>query len=344
MYYGASTGRWSGKRIQPHNMPRKMPDDFEGVIATVKDRDLETLELLYGDPMQALSGSIRGFICAAPGYDLICADYSSIEGRVLAWLAKEDYIVQNYYDGKDAYCVFASQITGLSYDEILNGHQKKIKKYEEVRFEGKTGELACGFQGGEAAIKRFAPDMLIERRKKIVYLWRSSRPMTIKFWIGMERYAKSAIQTGKTYTWNNIKWGMSNGFLHCRLPSGRLLSYYKPSLRMKDTPWGEPKATISFMGVDSITKRWERQYTYGGMLVQNIVQAVARDLLAEALVRLEDKGYPVVLHVHDEAIGEVPEGTGSVNEFVGIMSAIPQWAIGCPIEAEGFRTKRYRKG
>lgn len=368
MYSGASTGRWAGKRIQPHNMPRKMPDDFEEIIDLVKDRDLESFELLYGDPMQALSGSIRGFICAAPGYDLICADFSAIEGRVLAWLAEEDYIIQNYFDGKDPYIVFASQIFGINYQEIFTGVEVKNKKYDEMRFDGKTGELACGYQGGERAIKQFAPEMPIKRRKEIVRLWRSNRPMTVKFWKDMEAYAVSAVTTGLTYTWNKIKWGMNNNFLHCKLPSGHLLSYYKPlvedktkyayidkegSIAWLDSPnkKGERlperdfiKPTISFMGVDSETKKWKRQSTYGGKLAENIVQAVARDLLAEALVRLEAKSYPIVLHVHDEAISEVPKGEGSVKEFVNIMAATPGWAFGCPIGAEGFRTKRYKKG
>ena len=374
MYWGASTGRWAGKRVQPHNMVRKMPDDYCYIIDLIKQRDADTIEMLYGDLMQTLSGCIRGFICARPGHDLLCADYSSIEGRGLAWLAGEDYILRNYYQGKCAYSVFASQITGKPYDEIYNGYKSGIGEYEDIRFEGKTGELACGYQGGEQAIKRFAPDMPVKRRKEIVKLWRANRPKTVKFWWDMERYALSAVKTGLTYTWGRIKWGVKNRFLHCRLPSGRLLSYYDPQIRnvimyayrkvneegevevtwsrsknAKDKGARSPKddfskESVTFMGVNSETTKWERQYTYGGKLVENIVQAVCRDLLAEALVRLEQNGYPVVLHVHDEVVSEVIENTGSVDEFCRLMAEPPAWADGFPINAEGFRTKRYRKG
>jgi len=343
MYYGAGTGRWAGKRVQPHNMPRKMPDDYEGIIATVKGRDLDSFELFYGDPMPALSGSIRAYISAAPGNDLICADFSSIEGRILAWLAEEEDVVQNYFAGIDAYCHFGSQISGCNYDEILNGYKKEVKKFTEIRFEGKTGELACGYQGGEQAVKRFAPDIPKERREEIVKIWRENRPKTVQFWYDMENYAKSALLTGKVYTWGNIKWGMNGRFLHCKLPSGRLLSYFDPQFREKETPWGEMRKVITYMGVDSKTKKWERQSTYGGKLTENIVQAAARDLLAEALVRFEHNNYPIVLHVHDEAAAEVPEGTGSVEEFIKLMTYVPKWAEGCPIAANGFRTKRYHK-
>jgi len=342
MYHGATTGRWAGRRIQPHNMPRKMPDNYEGVVELSKAGDLETLELLYGDPMQALSGSIRAFIQASPGHELLCADYSSIEGRKLAWLAGEEYVVQNYVDGKDAYCVFSSQITGVDYEEILSGYEKGEAKYDAMRFEGKTGELACGYQGGQAAIARFAPNMPISRREEIVQIWRANRPETVKFWSMMEEMALSAVHTKKVYTYNNIKWGVRGEFLHCVLPSGRILSYYDPQVLVKETPWGEQKASTSFMGVDERGK-WSRQYTYGGKLVENIVQAVARDLLAEALLRLESKGYKVVLHVHDEIIVEVKAGTGSVEELISIMCEAPDWAIGCPVAASGFRTKRYHK-
>jgi DNA polymerase len=383
LYHGAATGRWAGRRIQLHNMPRKMPDDFENIIEAVSSGglDSEDFKLLYGDPMQILSGCIRGYICAATGKKYMCADYSSIEGRGLAWVAEEDYILQNYFDGKDAYCIFASQIHGVPYQTILDGHIAGIKKYSDMRFEGKTGELACGYQGGEAAIARFAPDMPMRRRRQIVKLWRENRPRSKAFWKETEELALSAVATGLTYTHPNnlIRWGMKGSFLHCCLPSGRLLSYYSPSITEttlyayevhevedKDgekivhtfTTWDKrpnlkfkrlpdkdfTKPSLQFWGVDSETGKWRKQQTYGGKLTENIVQAIARDILAEALVRLEANSYPVVMHVHDEAIAEVDKNVGNVKEFCDIMCQVPKWATGFPIAAEGFETIRYRKG
>ena len=385
MYQGAGPGRWAGKRIQPHNMPRKMPDNFEEIVDGLYDgmTDYEVFSMLYGDPMKTLSGCVRGFICAAPGKELTCADYSSIEGRGLAWVAEEEYIIQNYYDGKCAYCVFASQIHGINYQVIKDGHEADIKKFSDMRFEGKTGELACGYQGGEAAIARFAPDMPKKRRQEIVSLWRDNRPKTKQFWRDIEELAVCAVTTGLTYTHQNglIKYGMSKDFLHCRLPSGRIISYFHPRIvettlfayevttveKNKET--GELEATVSveyskkdnlkhkrlpkkdftrptirFWGVDSETKKWVEQDTYGGKLTENIVQGIAGDILSEALIRFDEHGkYPVVLHVHDEVIAEVPKGTGDIEEFIKIMTTVPSWAVGFPIAANGFITRRYHK-
>ena len=338
MYHGASTGRWSGKRIQPHNFPRESLPHCDDFLAMVRARDIDSIEILYGDLMPALSKSLRSFITAEEGRELVCADFNAIEGRVLAWLAREDYVLENYRQQRDAYCVFAEQIQGgkFSYKEILEGHRAGDKKYSAMRFEGKTGELACGYQGGEAAVKRFAPDMPLKRRMEIVAIWRKNRPKTVAFWREIEIMVKSAIaRPGKLISNGMIAWGFDSKFLRCRLPSGRLISYYGP--------WLSEDGQIKFWGVNSTTKQWEANETYGGKLTENVVQAISRDLLAAAIMRLEKAGKPVVMHVHDEVISEVPKGSTSIDEYIEIVTALPAWAKGLPMAAEGFITERYHK-
>lgn len=338
MYHGASTGRWSGKRIQPHNFPREGLPNCEDFLGMVRNRDIDSIEIFYGDLMPALSKSLRSFIKAEAGYELVCADFNAIEGRVLAWLAREDYVLENYRQKRDAYCVFAEQIQGgkYSYKEILEGHHAGDKKYSAMRFEGKTGELACGYQGGEAAVKRFAPDMPVERRIEIVGIWRRNRPKTVAFWREIETMVKTAIaRPGALVNNGMIAWGFDEKFLRCRLPSGRLISYYGP--------WLSEEGQIKFWGVNSVTKQWEENETYGGKLTENVVQAISRDLLAAAIMRLEKAGKPVVMHVHDEVISEVPKGSTSIEEYIEIVTALPAWAKGLPLAAEGFITERYRK-
>lgn len=347
MYYGTSTGRYTGRRVQPQNMPRKMPSDVESIFQALSYKDLDLFEITCGNAVDSLSGSIRAFILAQPGHELLCADYASIEGRVLAWVAEEKYVLDNYRDGKDAYCVFASQIHGTPYEEIRSGYKKGIEKYGDMRFEGKVGELACGYQGGEGAIRAFAPDMPQERREDIVRLWRNNRPMTKKLWYKMEDCAKKAIQEpGLVYSWNRIRWVKKGKFLLCELPSGRFLTYYDPAIIPKMTPWGEMKGSIHFYSVDSMTRKWGLTDTYGGKLVENAISGIARDILAEALVRIsKHKTYQnIILHVHDEIITEVLKGEGKVKEFCDLMAENPVWADGLPLAADGFRTTRYRKG
>jgi DNA polymerase len=370
MYHGAGTGRWAGRGLQPHNFVRgnlKL-HQVEQCLSFVRQRDFDSVYMMYGDPIHALSSCLRGNICAAPGHDLLCADYSSIEGRGLAWLANEQYVLDNYRAGKCAYCVFASQIHPAPYEEIFQGKNNGITEYIDMRFEGKTGELACGYQGGEKAVQQFAPNMDRKRRKEIVKIWRDNRPMTKTLWYDMERVAKHAILSGTVVEHNGVSFAVVDDFLCCKLPSGRVIAYYQPIIKLMpmridkdcDCEGENPacpqckgtgiytivteKDTITYMGMNSYTRKWERQKTYGGKLVENITQALCRDVMAEAMLRAEPIGYKIVLTVHDEIVVEVPEDFGSLAEFESIMSQPPEWAMDLPVSAEGWRGKIYRKG
>ena len=367
LFDGAATGRWAGMGIQPQNFPRPEFDDVDYCIDLILSKDVEMIEMVFGDPMSALSSCLRGGFCAPPGKDFIAADFSAIEGRVLAWVAGENYIIKNYEAGKDPYVVFAAQLFPEDYGTILAGKKAGIMLYAGMRFQGKTGELACGYQGGERAVKKFAPDMSIERRREIVEIWRDNRPKTVAFWKGIEKAALYAVRERKTATFRGIRIGLLGDFMFIRLPSGRVLSYYQPIIKpvkvtitkqcencdkdprcevcggegsYKDT---FVKDAITYMTVDSYTRKWKRTTTYGGKLTENIVQAISRCLLSDAMKRAEAAGYEVVLHVHDEIVTEVNEGEKSLEEFVDIITTLPAWAKGLPMKAEGWRGKRFRK-
>lgn len=353
-YHAANTGRWGGRRIQPQNFPRpkisqavidqvfemlakplrETPDakPFGGPEAVVRDM----IDMFIGPPMSVLSDCLRGFLTAAPGCDLIAADFNAIEARVLAWLAGEEKVLRLFREKQDVYVGAARDIYG------------NVEIDDPKRQIGKVTILACGYGGGVGAFQSMAkvygvkvPDAQADDIKT---RWRAANPMIVSFWYDLERAAMAAIlNPGKTFSARAIKYKKSGSFLWCQLPSGRVLCYPYAKVEPVETPWGEVKDGITYMTENSITKKWGREKTYGGSLSENVTQAVARDLLAESLIRLDAYGYPIVGHVHDEVICEVAEGVGSVAEVEAIMSAVPTWATGLPIAAKGWRGKRYRK-
>lgn len=342
LYHGASTGRWSGMGIQPQNMPRGSFEDTGNAIQTIRDNDVDMVEMLWGDPMDVASTCTRAMLCAAPGHDLLCADYSSIEARGVAWLAGSEKLLDTFRHGRDVYKVAAMPIYNKEYEEI-------IKAERQI---GKVVVLACGYQGKVGAFQSMAKNygLHLEDNQvaEIVDAWRSDNSEIVRFWYGIEEAVFNAVQNpGEIYELNGLKVvrmeSPGKGFLHIRLPSGRVLHYYDPQIGEQKNTWGVKEA-VTYMGMDSQNGyNWKRLYTYGGKLTENIVQALCRDILAEAQLRLEQKGYPTVLTVHDEIIAEMPEGKGSLEEFENIMVEVPTWATGFPIKAEGWRGKRYRK-
>ena len=343
MYHGAGTGRWSGRLIQPQNFPRGAFHDVEPCIRFFEAGDLEGVKLFYGDPMEAASTCIRSMIVPAPGHDFICADYSSIEGRVLAWLAGEESALDVYREGRDPYRVAASVIYHVPYESIQKGDSR--------RQIGKVAELALGYQGSVGAFNQMALGYGVElpetEVREIVEKWRNSRPMTVRLWHELDNACKAAISNpGHVYSYRGIKFairGRYNRMLAVMLPSGRCLWYVDPRLAQEKMTWGEEKMVIHFDGVNSATRKWGTQKLYGGLLAENVTQAVARDVLVNGMFTAEAAGYPIVLHVHDEAVSEVPEGFGSVEEYENLLCTVPQWAAGLPLKAEGWRGKRYRK-
>ena len=329
-YHGAQTGRWAGRGFQPQNLPRPAFSDTDNCIKLFDQRDPEIIETLYGDPMVALSSCLRGMIVPATGNRLLVSDFSAIEARVLAWLADEQGPLDVFREGGDIYCHAASGIYGRTI----------TPKDKDERQIGKVAVLALGYQGGVGAFqtmaKAYRVEVADEDADRIKVAWRKAHPKIVKFWYALEQAAQNAVRhKGHAFEAGPITFRVVGEFLFAKLPSGRRLAYFRPTLG----PEG-----LEFWGTDSkLGGRWGKLSTYGGKLAENVTQAVARDLLAEAMLRLEANGYPIVLTCHDEILSEVPDGFGSIAEFEHIMCETPAWASGLPLSAEGGEMKRYGK-
>jgi len=339
LYHGASTGRWAGSGIQPHNFYRNKFSDVSECLELVRNLDYDAIDFLYGDIMETLVSCVRGIISAKPGHDLICADYSAIEARGNAWLAGDEKTLSAFRSGLDIYKVTAAQIYHKKYEEVTT----------EDRRIGKVAVLALGYQGWVGAFQAMGPSygLYIEddRAAKIAGVWRNSHPEIKRFWAAMEALAMAAIKDGKIHSWRGgmVQWKMHQQWLCCKIPSGRVIRYMYPRIGMVDSSYGGMKPQIMFMGWNSENKKWRQQETYGGKLVENIVQATCRDIMAEGMLRAEAHGYPIILTVHDELISEILKGFGSLEEYTALMSEVPTWAKGFPIAAAGWRGERYRK-
>jgi len=339
IYHGANTGRWTGKLIQLHNLPKGNLKDTETAIGLLKKESYEMFSIFYPDVMDTLSACIRGMIISPPGHDLLVADYSAIEARVVMWLADEKYGLSQFEKGVDLYVDMA---------KVIYNRQDISKGQRQL---GKAAILGAGYGMGPDKFLAtclawgISVDKLLA--SKAIETYRRVYASVTRSWYAQEAAAISAIRDKQSVVCGKIRWELDDTTLLAILPSGRSLKYNGASLDYVETPWGERKLALHYMGLKKIqgqtTTKWERQHTYGGKLVENITQAVARDLLAAAMLRAEAVGYKVAFSVHDEIVSEVPEGFGSVEEFEKILCKKPSWASGCPIEAKGFRTKRYRK-
>ena len=330
-YYGAGrTGRWAGRLVQLQNLPQNHLDDLESVRRLVTEQDLATLELAFDSVPDVLSQLIRTALVARPGCTFLVCDYSAIEARVIAYLAGEQWRMDVFAQGGDIYCSSASQMFKVPVVKHgINGH---------LRQKGKIAELACGYGGGVGALKAFGADKMgltEDEMRQIVAQWRAASPSIPRFWRDAERAALRALETpGRTYTLPcGVRYRKDADGLRCRLPSGRVLTY-----------WGaRPEGGgICFMGQNQTTRKWETTETWGGKLVENIVQAYARDCLAVAMLRLEQAGYDIVFHVHDEIIAEAPEGS-RWQDMAEIMGRPIDWAPGLLLRGDGYETGFYRK-
>lgn len=330
-YYGAGrTGRWAGRLVQVQNLPQNHLDGIDKVRELVRQRDLETLEMCFDSVPDVLSQLIRTAFIAKPGHTFLVADYSAIEARVIAYLAGEKWRMDVFAQGGDIYCSSASQMFKVPVVKHgVNGH---------LRQKGKIAELACGYGGGVGALKAFGADKMglsEEEMQDIVTQWRAASPTIPKFWRDTERAAKQALETpGRTVTIPcGVRYYRDADALRCRLPSGRVLSYW--GARLED-------GAICFMGQNQTTRKWEKTETWGGKLVENIVQAYARDCLAVAMLRLDAAGYKICFHVHDEIIAEAPEGS-RWEDMAEIMGQPIDWAPGLLLRGDGYETKFYMK-
>lgn len=342
MYHGATTGRWAGVGIQMQNLPRGSIDNAESCLTAIATGDYRVVEMIWDSPLSAVSSALRSMITGGPGRDLIAADFSNIEGRVLAWLAGEAWKLDAFRDfdagtGPDLY--------KLAYSRSFNVPVANVSKND--RQVGKVMELALGYQGGVGAFQSMARIYGVEvadaKADELKRAWRGAHPATVSFWYALEDAARNAVLHPKQiFTAGRIGFAAGGGFLWMKLPSGRLLGYPRPSVKTVESKFG-PKEVVHFWGVDTFTRDWSEQTTYGGKLAENATQAVARDVMAEALLRVERAGFPVILSVHDEAVSEVPAGTGDVAAYEAAMTTLPTWASGLPVAAEGWTGKRYRK-
>ena len=324
---------------------------IELALKLIATRDLPSIELLFDDALALVSGCLRGLFCAAPGHDLICSDYAAIEAVVLAMIAGEQWRINVFRTHGKIYEMSASKITGIPFEEFARYKEENNAHHPMRKKVGKVAELASGYQGSVGAWKAFGADEFMNDDEILqnVRAWREASPAIVALWRGLEDAAVMAIQnSGQCYQYQGISYGVYNDVLYCKLPSGRCLTYHQPRLHNDITPWGKPVLKITFMGWNSDSTKgpigWMRRDTYGGKLTENVVQATARDILTDAMLRLDVAGYPIVLHVHDETVGEVPAGSGSIEEFERIMGDLPEWCADWPVKASGgWRGKRYRK-
>jgi DNA polymerase len=325
MYHGAATGRWSGRLVQPQNFPRpqKKQDELDEIIAKLKaDQDVSE----HGAGTVLASDLLRSMLIADDGHRLMFADYSAIEARVLAWVAGQSDLVETFRKGGDVYKEMASAIYNVDVESVTDG-QRQV---------GKMAILGCGYGMGG---KRFAEQCATmgikvdeDEAKRIVSVYREKNNRIAQYWRDVEQdFVDMVKDAGRVKT------------VGLPLPSGRSLTYHNPRIIQRETPWGAMRDTAQVDTLNSVTRQWVSQIIWGGLLTENVVQATARDMMATAMMALEIKGYPVILSVHDEIICEVPDGFGSLDEMIDIMTRVPAWAQGCPINAEGKEGKRYRK-
>lgn len=342
LYHGASTGRFAGLGAQLHNLPRPVGMIGDATLAAniIQDNNIALIELLFGPTLSTVSDILRPLLIAAPGKELLFADYAAIELRVLAWLARQNDLVKALAEGAKIYEEMAAVIYGVL--------PAAIGKDSIERQLGKICILGCGYQMGGAKFTASAKKrgVIIAESLGIraVFAFRERYPAIPTLWRGLNDAAMTAVANpGMTTACGPIRYRVAKGFLWCRLPSGRVLAYAAPKIEKKMAPWGEEIDNVTFLAVNSLTHQWERHKGYGGFWAENCVQAIARDLMCHGMLAVEDAGYPVVLTVHDEVISEVDAGFGSLDEFEKLLCSLPEWAKGCPIKADGYRRPRYQK-
>ena len=379
-FCGASTGRWASLGINLQNLMRPAFDDVNACIDFLPNRNPEELNMFYGDSIEAIASCIRGMLIAKPGSRLLVGDFTSIEAMTLPWLAGEEKTMEIFRTHGKIYEYAASQIFDKPINKIEKGSHEKFGGKTTILACGYQGgwkalQKMAKDNGIELEDKLCAKIVTLWRKEnqEIVGYWAALQNAAVK----------AIQNPGKKFLVKEgvppIYYRVVKNVLYCQLPSGRLLSYNSPSLEKKtvryfkidgDYPlnivfnkethgsiydftklaeshgskvdWFDAP-TIRFWGVDSKSYKWSKQYTYGGSLSENVTQAVARDLLALSMLRLRDAGYKIVLHVHDEAVAEMKDGEGSLEEFLKIMVELPDWALGLPVKADGYVARRYRK-
>lgn len=327
------TGRWAGRLVQVQNLPRNYIHDLDLAKKLVRKDDLELLEMLFGNVPDTLSQLIRTSFIAPEGKRFIVADFSAIEARVIAWLATEKWRIDVFKTHGKIYEASAAQMFGLPIESIT----------KDLRQKGKVAELALGYQGGPNALVKMGAlkmGLVEDELADIVNKWRAANKNICNYWSLINDSAIEAVKERiPIRIWPGIVFRMEKGVLFIDLPSGRSLSYLRPQI----IKGNYDRDALVYEGMNQTTKQWGRQDTYGGKLVENIVQAVARDCLAYSMLKVDEAGYNIVLHVHDEIVIEADNDFGSLDEVLGIMCQPIPWAKGLPLDAAGFETNYYKK-
>jgi DNA polymerase len=379
-YHAASTGRWAGRRFQPQNIKRPDLEDVDGAIAAVSGGDADVVRLLYGEPLSVVGDCLRGMVCAAPGRQIMAADFSNIEGRVQAWYGGEEWKLKAFRDydagtGHDIYKLAYAKSFGIAPEDV----DKLMRQI------GKVMELALGYAGGVGAFQKMAVGYGLQvsdaKADELKVAWRAAHPGIKQYWYDLQDAACEAVERrGEVIHCGKVAFRVAGSFCFMRLPSGRAISYPYPRVEMREVPWKKnfkewvpcdsrqeavflygtnveyddakkrahiyknaQKPTFIYKGTDPYTRKWCDQEAHGGVLFNNVVQGTARDVQAEAMTRLEAAGYPVILTVHDEVVAEPAIDAGSIEEFERLMTQLPAWAEGLPVAAEAWAGPRYKK-
>lgn len=336
-FYGANrSGRWAGRLVQTHNLAKNSLPDLALARELAAEGDFDTMATLFGETAFVFSELIRTAFIPSDGCRFIVSDFSAIEARVLAWLAGEEWVLEAFRNGEDIYCKTASMMYHVPVEKHgANSH---------LRQKGKVAVLACGYQGGVGAMKRMDRSGSIpeDELQSVVDQWRQANSKAVKLWRTCELAARTAIEEHRTVRLKNgIAFGYINGNLFIKLPSGRKLCYWDTRLKLDPR---DGREHIVYMGVNQETKQWGETETYGGKLVENIVQATARDCLAISMQRVTALGYNIVMHVHDEIIVDCPiEDTGAMDQINACMAEPIPWAPGLPLRGDGYETPFYMK-
>ncbi len=338
-FYGANrTGRWAGRLVQAQNLPRTYLHG--GMLDLAReitcDQDPETIAMIYGDVSDVLSQLVRTTFVPADGYRYVDADFSAIEARVIAWLANEAWVLQVFRSHGKIYEATASQMFGVPLDRIAKGNPEYA-----LRQKGKVATLALGFQGGTGAlikmnaVRNGIPE---EDLPDIVSRWRSANPAIVALWRSVEQAALQAVETGRPVSTHGLTFARECvpekglDWLTILLPSGRKLYYAHPHFSLN--PWG--KNQLNYYHNNQTTGKWCTTNTYGGKLTENIVQAIARDCLAHSINLLEQAGFPIVFHIHDEVVIEMPTDKADLSAVTQVMRQTPPWATDLPLDADGW--------
>ncbi|MDI9497688.1 MAG: DNA polymerase, partial [Bacillota bacterium] len=318
------------------NLPQNHIKELDDTRALLRRGDYEALEIIYDNPAIALSQLIRTAFIPSEGCRFIVADFSAIEARVIAWLAGEQWRMDVFNSHGKIYEASAAAMFGVPVESIGRG--------DPLRQKGKIAELALGYGGSVGALKQMgALDMGLEQGelKPLVDQWRAANPAIIGFWSDVEEAALEAVRERRTVKLQHgITFEIQAGFLFIRLPSGRRMAYARP--RIAQNRFG--RDAVIYEGMNQVTRKWEATETYGGKLVENIVQATARDCLAESMQLLDKAGYQIVMHVHDEVVLDVPQHqTDALSDVLSLMSKRPAWAPDLPLRADGYECPYYQK-